>query len=104
MFLRTPNTPGPSTLSISESLYDGQDYAEINRTLFGVPALRWLYNDEYMALVGTLSPALVVMKRESLDWLRSIFFSSGLKCSEDIYTLITSIVINDLRKKHQSCH
>ncbi|EXJ77636.1 hypothetical protein A1O3_09864 [Capronia epimyces CBS 606.96] len=95
-FLRDPNAPRPKGLSISESLY-GQDYAEVNRTLVGVLALRWLWNNQYETFVGSQSPAPVVLKHESFDWLRSLF-SGKLRSPEDIYTLITSMVINDLGK------
>ena len=95
-FLRDPKAPRPDGLSISEYLF-GRDYAEINRTLVGVLALRWLWNNEYNTFVGTQSPAGIVLKPESFAWLREIFLG-GLKCPEDIYTMVVSIVINDLGK------
>lgn len=95
-FVRNPNAPRPEGLSISESLY-GQEYPEVNRTLVGVLALRWLWKDEYDTFIGTQGPLPIVLKRESFAWLRNIFLQ-GLTSTEDIYTLMTSMVINDLGK------
>ncbi|KAK5275664.1 hypothetical protein LTR40_012685, partial [Exophiala xenobiotica] len=95
-FVRDWTAPSPEGPSISEILY-GKDYAEVNRTLVGVLALRWLWNDDYETFVGRQSPAPVVLRRESFAWLREIYLK-GLETSEDIYTLITSMVINDLGK------
>ncbi|KIX04922.1 uncharacterized protein Z518_05793 [Rhinocladiella mackenziei CBS 650.93] len=95
-FVRNPNASRPEGPSISESLY-GQEYAEVNRTLVGVLALRWLHNDEYETFIGTQGPAPIVLKRESFEWLRRLF-ERGLRSTEDTFTLITSMVINDLGK------
>ncbi|KIW31536.1 hypothetical protein, variant [Cladophialophora immunda] len=95
-FLCNPKAPRPEGPSISESLY-GQDYAEINRTLVGVLALRWLHHDDYATFVGTQSPPPIVLKRESFNWLRGLF-EKGLRSADDTYALIISMVINDLGK------
>ncbi|KIV78843.1 hypothetical protein PV11_06452 [Exophiala sideris] len=95
-FLKNNNAPRPDRLSPSEYLF-GQDYAEIDRTLLGVLALRWIWNDEYDILTRNQGPVGIILKQESFRWLREIFLGN-LKCSEDIYTLIVSIVINDLGK------
>lgn len=95
-FVRNPNAPRPAGPTISESLY-GEDYAEVNRTLVGVLALRWVHNDEYETFIGTQTPAPIVLKRESFAWMKSLF-ENGLKTKDDIYTLITSMIINDLGK------
>lgn len=95
-FVRTSNAARPDGPSIAEALY-GQDYPEIDRTLVGVLALRWLHNNDYETFVGTQSPPPVVLRRESFAWLRRIF-DKGLKATEDTYALITSMVTNDLGK------
>ncbi|KAI1616320.1 hypothetical protein EDD37DRAFT_83427 [Exophiala viscosa] len=95
-FLKNNNAPRPDGLSISEYLF-GQDYAEIDRTLVGVLALRWLWNDDYGTFTKAQGPAGLILKQESFRWLREIFLRN-LECSEDIYTLVVSIVINDLGK------
>ncbi|KAL6251096.1 hypothetical protein RBB50_001304 [Rhinocladiella similis] len=94
-FVRDSDIPGPDGPSISEFLY-GHDYPEVNRTLLGILALRWLWNDEYDAFVGTQSPQ-VRLTRESFNWLRKLY-TTGLKSADDIYTLITCMIINDLGK------
>jgi hypothetical protein len=96
-FVRNPNVPRPEVPSIAESLY-GQDYPEINRTLVGVLALRWLHNNNYDTFVGTQGPpASIRLRRESFDWLRNLF-DQGLINTQDTYTLILSMVTNDLGK------
>ncbi|KAK6383112.1 hypothetical protein LTS17_003782 [Exophiala oligosperma] len=97
-FVRDSDAPGPAGPSISEFLY-GHDYPEVNRTLLGILALRWLWNDEHDVFVGTQSPQ-VRLTRESFDWLRKIY-TTGLKSAEDVYTLITCMIINDLGKDPQ---
>ncbi|EXJ58940.1 hypothetical protein A1O7_06371 [Cladophialophora yegresii CBS 114405] len=95
-FVRSSNAPRPPGPSIAELLY-GQDYPEINRTLVGVLALRWLHNDDYDRFIGSQGPPPIVLKRESFAWLRSLF-DKGLQSTEDTYTLIVSMVTNDLGK------
>jgi hypothetical protein len=95
-FVRSSNAPRPAGPTIAESLY-GQDYPEINRTLVGVLALRWLRNDDYDRFVGTQGPPPIVLRRQSFAWLRNLF-DKGLKSTEDTYTLIVSMVTNDLGK------
>ncbi|KAK5550351.1 hypothetical protein LTR46_011645 [Exophiala xenobiotica] len=88
-FVQDTKTPSPESPSISEILY-GKDYAEVN-------PLRWLWNNDYETFVGRQSPAPVVLRRESFAWLRDIYLK-GLQTSEEFYTLITSMVVNDLGK------
>lgn len=95
-FVRNPNAPRPQGKSISEQLYQ-QDFAEVNRTLVGVLALRWLHNDQYDTFVGTQSPQAIVLRPKSFAWLRQIF-DEGITSQDDLYTLITSMVTNDLGK------
>jgi hypothetical protein len=96
--VRTTGIPHPKTRSISRILYD-QDYDEINRTLIGVLALRWIKLDQYDNFIGSHPPSPVTLKRESFDWMRQIF-TNGLKTPMDIYTLVLSMIINDLGKDH----
>ena len=96
--VRTTGVPRPPTPSISQLLYQ-EDYDEINRTLVGVLALRWIWLDQYSAFIGSHAPSPVTLKRESFDWMRDIF-KNGLSSSIDIYTLVLSMVTNDLGKDH----
>ena len=96
--VRTTGVPRPSTASISQILYQ-DDYDEINRTLVGVLALRWIWLDQYEAFIGSHSPSPVTLKPESFAWMQDIF-RHGLKTTIDIYTLVLSMVTNDLGKDH----
>ena len=86
----------PSTPSISHILYK-KNFDEINRTLVGILALRWIWNDKYEAFIGSHPPSPVTLKRESFTWMRQMF-TSGLETPIDIYTLVLSMVTNDLGK------
>jgi hypothetical protein len=90
------------TLSPSQILYK-EDHDEVNRTLVGVLALRWIYNDQYNTFT-TNQPESVKISRASFSWLHN-FFSSNLTNSSastgDLYALITSMVVNDLGKDPQ---
>ena len=96
--VRTTGVPRPSTPSISQILYE-EEYDEINRTLVGVLALRWIWLDQYNTFVGSHPASPVTLRRESFDWMRNIF-KNGLQSTIDIYTLVLSMVTNDLGKDH----
>jgi hypothetical protein len=76
-------------------LYEA-NHDEINRTLVGVLALRWIINDQYDKFVGS-QPELVKLERESFDWLRKLF-EDGIKTPDDLFALVTAMIINDLGK------
>ena len=96
--VRTTGITLPTSPSLSQMLYQ-EDYDEINRTLVGVLALRWICNDQYSIFIGSHPPSPVTLKRESFDWMRQIF-TKGLKEPIDTYTLVLSMVTNDLGKDH----
>jgi len=81
--------------SPSQILY-GTDYDEVNRTLIGVLALRWIQNDQYGTFVGG-QPEGRKLTQESFNWLRKLF-SAGLRTKEDLFALVMSMIINDLGK------
>ncbi|KAL4794682.1 hypothetical protein BDV19DRAFT_399294 [Aspergillus venezuelensis] len=83
--------PSPSTI-----LYSAE-YDEINRTLTSIDLLRKIHNDDYEGFVGNQTPEARRLTRESFDEIRALF-ENGLKCSEDLVTLVTTIIINDLGK------
>ena len=88
--------PVPSKIrSPSQILYNA-DYDKINRTLVGVLALRCIHAGDYATFVSG-QPLPVKMKRESFKWIQQIF-TDGLHESADLYALVMSMVINDLRK------
>ncbi|KIW16402.1 hypothetical protein PV08_06454 [Exophiala spinifera] len=81
--------------SPSQILY-GTNYDEINRTLVGVLALRWIHNRDYQRFTRG-QPLEYRLTEESFEWLCQLFYS-GLKSEEDLFTLILSMIINDLGK------
>ena len=89
----TPNKPSPSWI-----LY-GEEYGEVNRTLTGALALRWIHNGDYETFVGA-QPSAVRLKHDSFEWLRQRF-KDRLITSDDLYALLVSIIINDLGKDPQ---
>ncbi|KIW49386.1 hypothetical protein PV05_11067 [Exophiala xenobiotica] len=86
----TFDNPSPSQI-----LY-GTNYDEINRTLVGVLALRWIHNEDYQRFTRGQLPECRLTE-ESFQWLCKLF-SEGLKSGNDLFTLILSMVINDLGK------
>ncbi|KAI0424344.1 hypothetical protein F5Y09DRAFT_324605 [Xylaria sp. FL1042] len=93
-----PNTTPPSTPSPSQILF-GKQFDEVNRTLVGVLALRWIYNDQY-DVFRRAQPEPVAITRESFNWMRDMF-KAGLNSDEDLIALLTSIIVNDLGKDPQ---
>ncbi|KAF3929048.1 hypothetical protein ABW20_dc0103527 [Dactylellina cionopaga] len=94
-YFSTVCTPSPSQI-----LY-GEEFDEINRTLVGLFALRWIYNNDYATFVGT-QPDAVKLSEASFAWLRDFLTGKVAPTRPtDLYALITSIVINDLGKDPQ---
>jgi len=87
-----------TTESPSYILYQAE-YDEVNRTLVGFLALRWIHLGEYENFVGS-QPQDVRLSRESFEWIRK-FYNEVIVDADALYTLITSIIINDLGKDPQ---
>lgn len=85
-----PSNPSPSRLLF------GHEYDEINRTITGILALRWILTNDYTSFVGCqdppdrLSPVSFVKLKE--------LFHKHLASPADIFALITAVVVNDLGK------
>ncbi|ETN45320.1 uncharacterized protein HMPREF1541_09151 [Cyphellophora europaea CBS 101466] len=94
--LKATGVPRPRSPSISERLYHGKNYDEINRTLLGVLVLRWIVTNDYDSFTRNQKPELA-LKRDSFDWLHT-FFWSKLNTPDDAYALVLSMIINDLGK------
>jgi hypothetical protein len=94
--VRATGVPRPKSASISERMYSGQNYDEINRTLLGVLVLRWIIENKYESFIQGQKPDLA-LKRESFDWLHN-FYWSKVNTPDDAYALILSMIINDLGK------
>jgi hypothetical protein len=93
--IRDPQGNPPETSSPSRIIYE-EDYDEVNRTLVGFLALRWIHNAEYEVFIGPQLPELR-LTRESFDWIHD-YYSQVITDANTLYALITSIVINDLGK------
>ena len=99
--IQEPGTPTNSTDSVCEAespsqLLYGEDHDEVNRTLVGVLALRWIMNNEYEKFVAN-QPEAVRLHRDSFNWLRKLFIK-GLRTPSDLFALIMAMIINDLGK------
>jgi hypothetical protein len=81
--------------SPSQILY-GCNFDEVNRTLVGILALRWIHNDEYDRFTHS-QPAETRLTRPSFEWLQGLY-ANGVKDSDDLFALVLSMVINDLGK------
>ncbi|KAK6502665.1 hypothetical protein TWF506_003243 [Arthrobotrys conoides] len=92
-----PTSDLPETPSPSMHLY-GAEFDEVNRTLVSVLSLRWIYNKDYNSFIRNQIPH-IKLTSGSFDWI-STFFHNSLNntSSDDVYSLITSIIINDLGK------
>jgi hypothetical protein len=88
-----PSSPSPSQL-----LFKTQ-YDEINRTLVSILALRWLYRGQYDVFVDC-QPSAQRLSHASFEWMRA-FFVNSVTDQQDLYALVTSVVINDLGKDAQ---
>ncbi|OIW22520.1 hypothetical protein CONLIGDRAFT_658239 [Coniochaeta ligniaria NRRL 30616] len=93
--LRNGESCPPASPSPSQILF-GQEYDEINRTLVGVLALKWLYTKQYETFVGSQAKS-VRLSHSSFEWIHG-FFTKAITGPEDLYMLITSMVVNDLGK------
>lgn len=85
---RLPSTP-------SETLF-GENFDEVNRTFVGILALRWTINNDYEQFTRS-QPDGIRLTKESFQWLRN-YFCSNLNSSADLFSLILSMVVNDLGK------
>ncbi|OQE21028.1 hypothetical protein PENSTE_c012G10266 [Penicillium steckii] len=88
-----PDCPSPSFI-----LYQ-KNYDEVNRTLVGLLALRWIYLGEYETFVASQPPTLQIT-RQSFEWLQEIYRRNAAD-EDTLYVVIMSIVINDLGKDPQ---
>ncbi|KAM5458119.1 hypothetical protein MaudCBS49596_000029 [Microsporum audouinii] len=91
----TKGNLGDDGLTPSQLLY-GEDFVEVNRTLVGMLALKWLLANDYNSFTRYQQPAKRIQP-ESFERLHDIL-SGGLPKAGDIYALLVAIVINDLGK------
>lgn len=92
---RIEHIAGRLPRSPSEILFD-ENFDEVNRTFVGILALRWLVNDDYRQFTRG-QPDEARLTLESFRWLRN-YFHANLNTSADLFSLILSMVVNDLGK------
>lgn len=76
-------------------LFD-KEYDEVNRTLVGILALKWIWNRDYEAFTSSQNK-FVKLKPETFERLHKLF-TDGLQEKADLFNLLTSTIINDLGK------
>lgn len=74
----------------------GKEYDEVNRTLVGMLALKWIWNKDYDAFTSSQNK-FVKLKPETFGRLHKLF-KDGLQEKADLFNLLTSTIINDLGK------
>ena len=90
-----PSDEEDDYISPSQRLCHG-DYIEVNRTLNGMLALKWLMTGDYKAFTCQQPPALK-LRSESFQELRFLF-EDGFKDPKNLYALLVATVVNDLGK------
>lgn len=91
-----PGTLGQVQDQSPSCLLFGKEYDEVNRTLVGMLALKWIWNDDYEAFTSSQNK-FVRLKPETFKRLRKLF-KDGLQEKADLFNLLTSTIINDLGK------
>lgn len=84
------------TQSKPSQLLFGENHPEVNRTMVGLLALKWVMSGDYEAFTRC-QPEAGKLQAESFAKLRGLF-SRCLQSQADILALITAIMINDLGK------
>jgi hypothetical protein len=74
----------------------GKEYDEVNRTLVGILALKWIWSRDYDAFTSSQNK-FVKLKLETFEKLHKLF-KEGLPEKADLFNLLTSTIINDLGK------
>jgi hypothetical protein len=82
--------PSPSMIVFAS------EFDEVNRTLVSVEALRKLHDDDHTGFVAAQDPA-IALSVASFRWVRGVY-QRVIVSADDLYTLLASIIINDLGK------
>ncbi|KAJ5893839.1 hypothetical protein N7495_005530 [Penicillium taxi] len=93
--IRDGEVGGDQLPSPSYILYQ-DNYDEVNRTLVGFLALRWIHTGQYERFIGS-QPLDHRLSRESFEWIHR-FYAETITDTNTLYALITSIITNDLGK------
>lgn len=84
------NDKSPSMVLFNE------DFAEVNRTLVSMLALKWILGDDYSAFSATQNSS-AKLTEPSFQQLRT-FFTRRVRTADDLYTLLVAIAIDDIAK------
>ena len=88
---------GNRDASPSQYLY-GRDYVEVNRTLMGMLALKWIMNNDYAAFTNG-QPEAVKLTEDSFHELHQLFYNVLKNPDSDVvYSLLVATLVNDLGK------
>ncbi|KAG8791112.1 hypothetical protein FRC17_008800, partial [Serendipita sp. 399] len=93
------STPNDNFTTPSKQLYQ-EDFVEVNRTLIGILALKWILADDHQSFIQSQPPP-VALKRESFTEFRNLCLEQFKDFEEgtgDVFPLLVAIVINDLGK------
>ena len=82
--------------SPSQLLFDGDSYAEVDRTLVGMLALKWLIAQNVESFTGKK----LKQGESPPDYFQTLrkLFMENLRNEKDVYALLVSTVVNDLGK------
>ncbi|PKX93591.1 uncharacterized protein P174DRAFT_459751 [Aspergillus novofumigatus IBT 16806] len=90
---RTP--PGCLDGKTPSALIYGAEFAEVNRTLISMLALKWILADDYKSFTRGQSEGEITP--ETFKHMRELI-TRNLQNPEDIYSLLVAIVIDDIGK------
>jgi hypothetical protein len=93
---------GPNHDQTPSRFMYGKDFAEVNRSLLGVLALKWIVIRDYERLTRYQNADLK-LRRKSFDALRE-YVLSYLRSSEELYALLVATFANDLGKDVTMLH
>lgn len=86
---------GDNSLTPSRAVY-GLDYPEINRTLVGMLAVKWLIAGDYASFTCSQNPS-TKLRPESFQRLRTLL-RQACPNPESVHALLVALVVNDLGK------
>ena len=92
---QTNGNLGPDGLSPSQVIFQ-KDFPEVNRTLVGILALKWLISNDYDTFTGYQDTEMKLREHSFME-LRNVFLE-GLQSNEDVYALVVATLVNDLGK------
>ena len=87
---------GPGNLTPSQLLF-GANHPEVDRTVVGILALKWLVSGAYRTFTAHQDDDEIPLDESSFKALQTMFIEE-LQNGEEVYTVIVAIMTNDLGK------